>query len=156
MKEYKENGSVIEITLDTDKVVKVSTKYIDNMVDKLDIDKEDALLTWLEDEGYLENEEQEELCKVSKENKFKMVATSEKPKAKTPKERVQKENETIKEQIIVALKEINKPVTVDELRASNVDMGTFSNQKLSALLKQLVDTNVVVKTVDKKKSYFSI
>ena len=76
--------------------------------------------------------------------------------SKSSQTKTQKENETIKEQIIVALKEINKPVTVDELRASNVDMGTFSNQKLSALLKQLVDTNVVVKTVDKKKSYFSI
>ena len=76
--------------------------------------------------------------------------------SKSNQTKTQKENETIKEQIIVALKEIARPVTVDELRANNANMGEFSNQKLSALLKQLVDTNVVVKTIDKKKSYFSI
>ena len=76
--------------------------------------------------------------------------------SKSSQTKTQKENETIKEKIIVALKEINRPVTVDELRANDVNMGEYSNQKLSALLKQLVDTNVVVKTIDKKKSYFSI
>lgn len=76
--------------------------------------------------------------------------------SKSSQTKTQKENETIKEKIIVALKEINRPVTVDELRANDANMGEYSNQKLSALLKQLVDTNVVVKTIDKKKSYFSI
>lgn len=76
--------------------------------------------------------------------------------SKSSQTKTQKENETIKEQIVVALKEIARPVTVDELRANDANMGEFSNQKLSALLKQLVDTNVVVKTIDKKKSYFSI
>ena len=76
--------------------------------------------------------------------------------SKSSQTKTQKENETIKEQIIVALREIARPVTVDELRANDANMGGFSNQKLSALLKQLVDTNVVVKTIDKKKSYFSI
>ena len=73
--------------------------------------------------------------------------------SKSSQTKTQKENETIKEQIIVALREIARPVTVDELRANDANMGEFSNQKLSALLKQLVDTNVVVKTIDKKKSY---
>lgn len=118
MKEYKENGNVIEITLDTEKVVKVSTKYIDTMVDKLDIDKEDAILTWLEDEGYLENEEQEELCQISKENKFKMVATSEKPKKKTPKERVQKENPT-KELIIETIAKALENLDITDLIIEN-------------------------------------
>jgi len=35
-------------------------------------------------------------------------------------------------------------------------MANYSNQKLSALLKQLVESNQVVKTVDKKKSYFTV
>lgn len=80
----------------------------------------------------------------------------DKKSSKSSQTKTQKENETIKEKIIVALKEINRPVTVDELRANDANMGEYSNQKLSALLKQLVDTNVVVKTIDKKKSYFSI
>lgn len=118
MKDYKENGNVIEITLDTEKVVKVSTKYIDNMVDKLDIDKEDAILTWLEDEGYLVNEEQEELVQKSKDNKFKMVVTSEKPKTKTPKERVQKENPT-KELIIETIAKALENLDITDLIIEN-------------------------------------
>lgn len=118
MKEYKENGSVIEITLDNEKVVKVSTKYINNMVDKLGIDKEDAILTWLEDEEYLVNEEQEELVQKSKDNKVKMVAKSEKPKAKTPKERVQKENPT-KELIIAIIAKALENLDISNLNIEN-------------------------------------
>ena len=118
MKDYKENGSVIEITLDNEKVVKVSTKYIDNMVDKLGIDKEDAILTWLEDEEYLVNEEQEELVQKSKDNKVKMVAKSEKPKVKTPKERVQKEN-PIKELIISTIAKALENLDISNLNIEN-------------------------------------
>lgn len=118
MKEYKENGSIIEITLDNEKVVKVSTKYINNMVDKLGIDKEDAILTWLEDEEYLVNEEQEELVQKSKDNKVKMVAKSEKPKVKTPKERVQKENPT-KELIIATIAKALENLDISNLNIEN-------------------------------------
>ena len=35
-------------------------------------------------------------------------------------------------------------------------MAEYSNQKLSALLKKLVEAGKVTKVVDKKKSYFSL
>ena len=35
-------------------------------------------------------------------------------------------------------------------------MAEYSNQKLSALMKKLVESGRVAKTTDKKKSYFSI
>lgn len=106
MKEYKENGAVIEMTLDNEKIVKVSTKYIYNMIENLDIDMEDALLTWLEDEGYLDNEEQLELCELAKENKSnKIVGAKTTEKKKTQKERVKKENPT-KEMIIAEIAKI--------------------------------------------------
>lgn len=76
--------------------------------------------------------------------------------SKSTQTKTQKENETIKEVIVNALTEIGKPVTISELQSVNSQMAEFSNQKLSALLKQLVDSQVVVKTTDKKKSYFSI
>lgn len=91
MKDYIENGDVINITLDDGRVVKVMTKFIDNMMVNLEIDKEEALLTWLEDESYLINDEQEELNNEAKANKVKIKAES-KPKAKTQRERVVKEN----------------------------------------------------------------
>lgn len=102
MKDYIENGNVIEVTLDNEKMVKISAKYINRMVENLDIDKEDAILTWLEDEGYLINEEQEELVKLSKENKTSKLIDAKaqnKPVKKTQKERVRKENPT-KEMVI--------------------------------------------------------
>ena len=76
--------------------------------------------------------------------------------SKTAPSKTQVENENIKDAIIDALVAIGQPVTITELQNSNATMATYSNQKLSALLKQLVDTNQVVKTTDKKKSYFSL
>ena len=102
MIDFIENGNVIEAVLDNDKIVKISAKYINTMVENLGIDKEDAILTWLEDEGYLVNEEQEELMDAAKENKSIKIIDAKaqnKPEKKTQKERIRKENPT-KEMII--------------------------------------------------------
>lgn len=108
MKDFKENGRVIEITLDNDKIVKVSTEYIKKNMKILDTDMEDAIYIWLEDEGYLENEEQNELCNQAKENKSNKIIgakTEKDPKKKTQKERVKKDNPT-KEMIITEIAKI--------------------------------------------------
>ena len=76
--------------------------------------------------------------------------------SKSTETKTQIENKAIMETIKVALTEIGKPVTITELQDLNTEMAKYSNQKLSALLKKLVESNEVVKTVDKKKSYFSI
>ena len=105
MKNYIVNGNTIEVTLDNEKVVKVGRVYIERCVEKLGIDMEDAILTWLEDEGYMENLDQNELCELAKENKSNKIidAKVEKaPKQKTQKERTKKENPT-KELIIAEI-----------------------------------------------------
>lgn len=101
MKEYVIDGKVVNITLDNGKVVKASTAYLENMVKNLDIDMEEAVLTWLEDEEYLINEEQEELVEKTKgAGKVKLVGDrKERPAKKTQKERVVKANPT-KEMVI--------------------------------------------------------
>ena len=76
--------------------------------------------------------------------------------SKSGQTKTQKENEDIKVKIVASLRNIGKAVTITDLQASDTDMATYSNQKLSALLKQLVDNGAVVKTTDKKKSYFSV
>lgn len=68
----------------------------------------------------------------------------------------QVENQGIMENIVNALVEVGKSVTITELQGANEEMSNYSNQKLSALLKKLVESEKVVKTVDKKKSYFSV
>ena len=70
------------------------------------------------------------------------------------KTQTQKENEKLKEKIVETLKELNKFSTITEIQESNTELADLSNQKMSALLKQLVDTNVIEKVIDKKKAYF--
>ena len=78
-------------------------------------------------------------------------------KAEKSKEtKTQKENVGISASIMNALVGIGKPVTITELQDADATMKQYSNQKLSALLKKLVDAGEVVKTTDKKKSYFSV
>ena len=75
---------------------------------------------------------------------------------KTVATKTQQENEGIKTKIINALVEIAVPTTITDLQKSNEELAEYSNQKLSALLKQLLEDKQVIKTTDKKKSYFSI
>lgn len=76
--------------------------------------------------------------------------------SKTSQTKTQKENELIKESIVKVLTEIDRPVTITELQNESAEIEVYSNQKLSALLKQLVQSGIVTKTIDKKKSYFSV
>ena len=50
----------------------------------------------------------------------------------------------------------DKGMTVTEIQSKDNVLGDLSNQKVSALIRQLVESGEVVKTVDKKKSYFSL
>ena len=47
-------------------------------------------------------------------------------------------------------------MTVTELMAADTELRHYSNQKLSALLSQLVKSNKVIKTIDKRRSYFAL
>ena len=70
--------------------------------------------------------------------------------------KTQTENLAVKETIVSVLKEIGKPVTITEMQKFSTDLAEFSCQKLSALLKQLVENDkTVTKVTEKKKTYFS-
>ena len=70
--------------------------------------------------------------------------------------KTQKENLVIMNTIVDTLVELARPVRITDLQSANEELANLSNQKISALLKKLVDTNKVVKTIDKKVAYFSI
>ena len=78
----------------------------------------------------------------------------EKKSSNSGQTKTQKENETIKEKIVETLKELGRYATITDIQENNEELGAYSNQKISALLKQLVDTQVVEKMIDKKKAYF--
>ena len=76
-------------------------------------------------------------------------------KASTKSTKVNDEQVALMEKIVNALNEIGRSVTISELQKENAEMAEYSNQKLSAMLKKLVDNKQVTKIVDKKKSYFT-
>lgn len=76
--------------------------------------------------------------------------------------KVQKANEGLVEEVYAAIVRAEKPVTVTDLlgdaelkEAVEAAGANFSSQKVSALAKKLYDAQRVVKTTEKKKSYFS-
>lgn len=70
--------------------------------------------------------------------------------------KVNTEQVELMDKIVNALNEIGRSVTISELQKENAEMAEYSNQKLSAMLKKLVDNKQVTKMIDKKKSYFMV
>ena len=74
------------------KNVKIPDEVIANFMKSLKITEEDAVQMWLEDEGYFENEEVEEMTKKAKANKTDKIVATDKTKARAKTERKPKEN----------------------------------------------------------------
>lgn len=74
---------------------------------------------------------------------------------KTPT-KTQVENEGLKGVIVEVLTNATEPMTITDITNANDKLVGLSNQKISALLIQLIGANQVVRTSDKKKAYFSI
>lgn len=69
--------------------------------------------------------------------------------------KTQEQNVGIKATILEVLATIGSG-TVTDIQNGNEELSALSNQKVSALVRQLVESGEVVKTVDKKKSIFSL
>ena len=69
--------------------------------------------------------------------------------------KTQEQNVGIKATILDVLATIGSG-TVTDIQNGNEELSAFSNQKVSALVRQLVESGEVVKTTDKKKSIFSL
>lgn len=68
--------------------------------------------------------------------------------------KTQEENVAIKNEIASVL--TSEGATVTEIQSKSEMLGGLSNQRVSALLRQMIADGAVVKTVDKKKSYFAL
>ena len=82
------------------------------------------------------------------------IAVLDKKSANKKPTKTQEENEVLKGVILATL--TNEGVTVTDLQSKNEELSALSNQRVSALLRQMIAEGKVVKTVDKKKSYFSL
>lgn len=100
------------------KVINVPMEEVNKSMRLLRLSKDEAIQMWLEDEGYMENEEQEALERKAKENRI--TATIHQAKAeykeKTQRERVKKDDPT-KEGIIKAVAEM-----LPSLNAENIEI----------------------------------
>ena len=68
----------------------------------------------------------------------------------------QKKNEGLKETILEVLTRYEEPKQVKELIAENEELSSYTGQKISALITQLVKAEKVIKVVDKKASKFQL
>lgn len=69
--------------------------------------------------------------------------------------KTQKENEGIKAVIAEVLTSADEKMTVTEMIADE-RLNSYTNQKISALLRQMVEAGKVVKTIEGKKAYFAV
>ena len=69
------------------------------------------------------------------------------------------EHKAIADEIILVLsteETVTNGMTVSEMQKASDKLAEYSNQKISAILRKMIESETVVKTVDKKKSYFSL
>lgn len=76
--------------------------------------------------------------------------------AKRKPTKKQEANAVLKSAIADYLRETGGGKTVSDLIKEVECLGDLSNQKVTALVRQLILDGVVVTTVDKRKSYFSV
>ena len=112
------------------------------------ITKKEMFAMLLEVEGVKGNAEMEAFIRHE-------IELLEKKSSKSGSTKTQKENEEIKVKLVEALAEVGKAVTITEFQKASEYASMFSNQKISALFKQLEGTQVE-KSVVKGKSYFSV
>ena len=65
-------------------------------------------------------------------------------------------NEHLKDVILEVLTKATEPMTVSEIIKAHAELSALSTQKVSPQLAKLVDELKVVKTTEKRKSYFAI
>ena len=83
------------------------------------------------------------------------LALIEKKAANKKSTKTHEENKGIKSVILNTLASIGSG-TITDIQNANSDLAELSNQKVSALVRQLVEIGEVVKTTDKKKYIFSL
>ena len=68
----------------------------------------------------------------------------------------QKKNEGLKETILEVLTRYEEPKQIKELIAENEELASYTGQKISALITQLLKAEKVVKVVEKNVSKFQL
>lgn len=79
-----------------------------------------------------------------------------KKSSKNTQTKTQIANEKIKEKLVNILTVNNECMSISDIQSNDDEIASYSNQKISALLTQLVNDKIVERIIDKKKTYFKI
>lgn len=121
-----------------------------NMVDKFVGVK--ALLNGEKVEGFTLEDALEFIDgRIEQVNKKNTSDNGERKPTKT-----QLENEGIKQTLLGILSATGEPMTIADVQKASADLEEMSNQKISALLTQLVKANLVLRTEVKGKAHFAV
>lgn len=103
-----------------DKIVNIPDAEIQNNMKNLNLTQEEAIKVWLEDNKYLENEEQNALCKKAKDNR--VTATIHKARKKIERKPVERERKTnpTKENIIAEVAKILPKLGAVNIKVENI------------------------------------
>lgn len=101
------------------KEIEIPDEEIEKLIETLDLSLQEAIETWLDDNDYISNEEAAALTKKAKDNKVLATihqAKSDKPRAKTTRERKANPN---KEMIIAEVAKLLPHLGVENLKIEN-------------------------------------
>ena len=107
--------------------------------------------SFTEIKGILEELGKERLVKVM-EHELELLA--KKNSADKKPTAVQIANEGIKSVILDTLADSGKMMTISEMQKANEELAEMSNQRISALVRQLKEEGKVERIEDKRKAYF--
>lgn len=107
--------------------------------------------SFTEIKGILEELGKERLAKVM-EHELELLA--KKNSADKKPTAVQIANDGIKSVILEVLVANGDKMTISEMQKANAELGELSNQRISALVRQLKEDGKVERIEDKRKAYF--
>ena len=165
-KENQEESMKVEIKKEAEEVKKVenndkkedikneNVESVEVKNDNLDNIDKDVINN--EEPSNKENKEKEEEHTDKKESIEKEEKSEKKESKNTPKHK--EENEEIKDKILIALKNKNDFITIKEIRedAYNLGLSECTSQKISALIRQLVEAGKAERVSEKKIVKFKI
>lgn len=133
---------MFDYKLENGKIIRINEKTIENLMDKLNLDREDAIQVYLEDEGYEINEEQEELTQKAKENKI--TASIHKAEAKTKeRKKIERKPNPDKEFLISVLaQDLSETEGVTDVNVTNIGKLIEFNFNGKAMKIDLVEKRV--------------
>lgn len=96
--------------LTEDKKIRIPDDILELNMTSLGLSKEEAIQLYLEDEGYLDNEEQNRLCELAAKNRITATIHEARADSKKKKPREQKPD-PVKEEIIKSIADLLKNYT---------------------------------------------